>query len=295
MNKYVIFFILFLTASNLFSQNSDLEESIKSILKGKKATVGVSILFDDNTSLSINNDYHYPTMSVFKFYQALAVLDYLNKNQLPLETEVFVNKADLLPETHSPLRDKYPNGNINLSIKELLTYTISQSDNNACDILLKRLGGPQKVDQYVKSLHVKDVSIVATEAEMNETPENQYLNWTTPSAATSLLEIFLIKTLFSPVYKGFLETTMIETVTGANKIKSLLPKDAIVGHKTGSSSRNDFGIKIGENDLGFVRLPNGKQFIIGIFVMNSLEDDEINCSIIADISKVTYDYYNKNN
>lgn len=44
--------------------------------------------------------------------------------------------------------------------------------------------------------------------------------------------------------------------------------------------------------MGFVYLPNGKHYTIAVFVMNSMEDDQTNASIIARISKIVYDYYN---
>lgn len=294
MNKFIFTVILWLlTSTSSYAQLIELEQNIKTIIKDKKATVGVSILFDDNTSISINDGYRYPTMSVYKFYEALAILDSLNKKRLPLETEIFINKSDLLPKTHSPLRDKYPNGDIKLSIKELLEYSICYSDNNACDILFKYIGGPEVVNKYVKDLKVNNISIIATEEVMNENIENQYLNWTVPSSSTSLLNLFLEKNLFPQIYKDFLINTLISTTSGPNKIKGLLPKDVVVGHKTGSSFRNEFGIQIGENDLGFIQLPNGKKFTIGVFIMNSMESDSTNCSIIANISKLAYDYYNK--
>lgn len=294
MNKFIFTVILcLLTSTSSYAQLIELEQKIKTIINDKKATVGVSILFDDNTSISINDGYRYPTMSVYKFYEALAILDSLNKKRLPLETEIFINKSDLLPKTHSPLRDKYPNGDIKLSIKELLEYSICYSDNNACDILFKYIGGPEVVNKYVKDLKVNNISIIATEEVMNENSENQYLNWTVPSSSTSLLNLFLEKNLFPQIYKDFLINTLISATSGPNKIKGLLPKDVVVGHKTGSSFRNEFGIQIGENDLGFIQLPNGKKFTIGVFIMNSMESDSTNCSIIANISKLAYDYYNK--
>ena len=52
------------------------------------------------------------------------------------------------------------------------------------------------------------------------------------------------KELFSnKELKDFLWQTMIDTETGANKLKGMLPAKT-VGHKTGSSDRNADGMKI---------------------------------------------------
>lgn len=80
-------------------------------------------------------------MSVFKFHQALAVADFLDRNGLPLSTPLPIWESDLLPDTYSPLRDAYPQGGIEMSIGELLVYTLQLSDNNACDLLFRYIGG----------------------------------------------------------------------------------------------------------------------------------------------------------
>ena len=50
-------------------------------------------------------------MSTFKVSLALAVLERLDKQGLPLETELFISKPDLHPDTYSPLREARPEGN----------------------------------------------------------------------------------------------------------------------------------------------------------------------------------------
>lgn len=114
-------------------------------------------------------------------------------------------------------------------------------------------------------------------------------NQATPLAITQLLDLFLKKELFSDEYYKFLEETMINTTTGSKKIRALLPPTVIVGDKTGNSPRTSEGMKIADNDLAFVRLPNGKQYTIAVLVSNSYESDEKNSQIIARISKIVYD------
>lgn len=273
------------------AQVEDLDKTIREITQTQDATIGVAVVFDDSTTYTLNNESRYPTLSVYKFHLALAVLDYLNRNNLPLSTEIFVPESDLLPDTYSPLRDEKLIGNFNISIKELLEYSISRSDNNACDILFKYIGGTDVVNQYIKGLGFENISIAATEEVMHKKTENQYLNWTSPLASTQLLTYFLNKNLFSDVYKDFLIEALIKTSTGKDKLKALLPPDLVVGHKTGSSSRNEFGVKVAENDLGFVSLPNGKRYSIGVFIMDSKEDDKTNSATIAKISRAVYDFY----
>jgi len=285
--------VTFLFSTPLLLAQNLLRNQIASIIQGKKAKIGVAVRFEGQETLTVNNHLSYAMLSTFKFPVALAVLHQLDKKHLPLETGIFVSKSDLRPGTYSPLRRQYPEGDFNMSIKELLRYCISLSDNNACDILIKYLGGTTAIQQYLHQLGIPDITIVATEDLMHQKEENAYLNRIRPSAATDLLEKFLSKTLLRTPYQDFLEQIMLETSTGTDKLKGLLPGTIAVGHKTGSSDRDANGKKIADNDMGFVLLPNGKRYSIAVFVMDSMEDDKTNASIIARISKAVYDYYSK--
>lgn len=290
MNK-LIFLLLLLCGTNLSFADNRLEQKIKSFLHDKKATVGVSVLYEGKEMASVNGQHTYPLLSVYKFPLALAVLDHLNQNRLPLNTEIPIAQSDLLPDTYSPLRDKYPQGGIVLTVSELLYYTIALSDNNACDILFRYVGSPQKVNRYIKKLKIKDISIRHTEQQMHENTDYLYQNCATPLALTRLMEQFLERELFSREYRDFLEQTLIRTTTGFNKIRALLPPSVTVGDKTGNSPRTIKGMKIADNDLAFVRLPGGKQYIIAVLVSDSYENDETNARIIARISKMVYDEF----
>ena len=56
-----------------------IEQQIDSLLKDKKATVGVAVLANDETVAVYNNQIHFPLLSVFKFHVGLAVLDKMDK------------------------------------------------------------------------------------------------------------------------------------------------------------------------------------------------------------------------
>lgn len=285
--------LLFSCSSSQKSNDDDLKNNILAILEGKKATVGVALIVDGKDTLTINNEIHYPMQSVYKFHLAFAVLNYMDLNKMPFDIPIYIKKSDLLPDTHSPLRDDYPEGEMEMPVTEVLQYTVSKSDNNGCDILFRLLGGPKEVDRYIKSLGISEINIAATEEEMHSGWEVQFWNWTTPLATVELLEKFRTGGVLPMPYRDFLWETMVETTTGANKIKALLPEGTIVAHKTGSSFRNDEGIKAAENDIAVVQLPDGRYYSLAIFVSDSKESDETNCRIIAEISKTIYDHLTK--
>ena len=284
----VLSFFTFLS----YAQIDSLKHKIEQIIKTKDATVGVSIRgIESKDSLNINGEMRFPMQSVFKFHIALAVLDQVDQGKLTLNQEIFISKKELLPNTWSPIRDKYPDGNVKLTLAEIIKYTVAISDNNGCDILLKIIGGPEKVEKYIHKLGINDISITYNEEEMHKDWDAQFSNWTTPKAATDLLVAFYTKNILSDSSFNFLLKTMIETSTGKNRIKGQLPEGTIVAHKTGSSGTNDEGITAASNDIGIVTLPNGNLFAIAVFVSKSKENDETNEKIISDIAKVTWDYF----
>lgn len=294
MKKNITVIILMACVSSIFAQINTLKGDIEQYLLTKQAKVGVAISsLEGNDAMSINGDEHLPMQSVYKFHIALAVLNEVDRGKLAPNEKVFVSKEDLHENTWSPLRDTYPQGNLKLPIAEILQYTVAWSDNNGCDILLKLIGGTPVVDKYFKKIEIKDISIKATEHEMHQAWDVQFTNWTTPKATNDILEKFFGRKILSKKSHQFLKQVLIETTTGKNRIKGLLPDGTVVAHKTGTSGKNEQGIMAAVNDIGIVTLPNGKHFAISIFVTNSKESLEVNERIIADISKMAWDYFNR--
>lgn len=291
MNKLTLLILLFLSQSG-YCQLEKLRKNIATITNSKNATVGVSVLnLSNGDTLTFNKTHHFPMQSVYKFHLALAVLNQIDKGKFSLNQNILVKKTDLLPNLYSPMREKYPEGNVNLPLSEILKYTVAQSDNSACDLLFRLIGGPQIVNQYIHKIGVKEVNIVAPEEEMQKDWQVQYANWSTPIAATQLLQKFYHRKLLSKNSQDFLWKTMTETTTGPNKIRGLLPKEAVVAHKTGFSGKNAEGLTGATNDIGIIVLPNGQKIAIALFVSNSTETEIVNERIMAEITKVVWDYY----
>jgi len=282
---------ILLTTVQAQTGTGKLKQEIQQIIQSKKAHIGVSICGPaDKDTLTINGTDHYPMQSVFKFHLALAVLNRVDKGQLSLEQKIFIKKADLLPGMWSPLREDHPNGNVYISVGELLRYTVSSSDNNGCDILFRLMGGTGKVNEYIHLLGIKDISIVATEEEMHKSWPVQYTNWTTPSSATRLLQKFNTGSILSPTSRSFLWDLMVASVK-TDRIKGRLPSGTVVAHKPGTSDTNEQHVTAATNDIGIVTLPDGQHFSIAVFVSDSNENDSTNAGIIADISKAAWDFF----
>ena len=283
---------LFFTVVHLNAQVDSLTLKIENVLKTKNAKVGVAIFkSNEKDTLKINNDFHFPMQSVMKFPIALAVLSEIDKGNLSFEQEIEITPQDLLPKTWSPIKEKFPNGTT-LTIEQILNYTISESDNIGCDILLKLIGGTDSVQKFLTANHFSDISIKANEEQMHKDWNTQYQNWATPTAINKLLiDTYNNKNqLFSKKSYDFIWDVMRETTTGSNRLKGQLPKNTVVAHKTGTSGINN-GIAAATNDVGVITLPNGQLIFISVFVAESKETSEINEKIISDIAKITWNYY----
>ena len=277
------------------SGHGALRDSIGQFVAGFKAETGVAVMLPDGDTLSMNNNRRYPMLSVVKLPLGMAVADMMERRRLPLDTEVEVAKADLLPDTYSPLRDARPNGGFQMTVEELLNYSLQLSDNNACDILFRFVGGTAVVERYVHSIGVQECNIRCTEEQMHFHPDDCYLNYSTPLAAVRLLNVLGEEAKERPLF-GHVMQTIGACETGLNRIPHpLTDTGAVVYHKTGTGGYNARGQLVAVNDIGIVELPGGITYTLAVFVKDSSESPETTESIIAGVSKIVYDYVIENN
>ena len=58
-----------------------------------------------------------------------------------------------------------------------MQYSISQSDNNACDILIEYAGGIKHINDYIHRLSIDSFNLSETEDGMHSSFEAVYRNW----------------------------------------------------------------------------------------------------------------------
>ena len=95
--------------------------------------------------------------SVYKLPISMAVLQRVDRGELKLDQLVRVDPSDFVRKgMYSPVRDKYPDGT-ELSIAELLRYTICESDGSASDVLMKLIGGPGSIMAFLEEIQMPDI------------------------------------------------------------------------------------------------------------------------------------------
>jgi beta-lactamase class A len=269
-------------------QNKELQNRIEQIAAVAKGRVGVAAeVLGTTESVSLNPHEHFPMQSVYKLPIAMAVLVQVDNGKLLLDQSVRVEKSDLVRSgQHSPIRDKNPNG-VELSLRELLRFAVSESDGTASDVLLK-LVGVEGVSKYLNELGISEIVVANSEKEIGLDWETQYRNWASPEGSLQLLRSLHDRRGVSEESQQLLFKFMRETPTGPKRLKGLLPNTAVVAHKTGTSGTAG-GISAATNDIGLVTLPNGRQVAIAVFVSDSPADLATRETVIAQIAKAIWD------
>ena len=241
-SRLLLLLALVLTAAAPASAEGNLKTQLQKIIAGADARVGVAVIADGDT-LTVNGSPDYPLMSVMKLHQAVAVARILEERGLPLTTTVHIYVQDLKAGTWSPLRDARPGGGFDMSVAELLRYTLQQSDNNACDILFDRFAAPEHVDSIIRSMGFRDFRIAATEDEMHRDLKKCRENVSSPLSAADLMDRLASGTLpLGKEYADFIRSTLLECRTGLNRLPLPLEgSGALIGHKTGTSDREADG------------------------------------------------------
>lgn len=290
-NKKALFFIALTVICvfvSCFLLNS-LEFRLYRLIFNKNAKIGLAVQKDNR--IWVFDKGRQPLLSVFKYIVALKVLAKLDKENISLNKKLEISKSMIDEDLYSPMLNKYKKLPFEISIRELLKYMISESDNNACDILIEYAGGIAAIDSYIKEIGFKDIEIAVNEKEMNKDIEKQYLNKASASDMVKLIKKGYEGGLLSKNSTDYLVKIMLETQTGQDKLKAGLPEGVLTGHKTGSSSRKSSGIKIADNDAGFVILPRGGVYYIAVFIQDSSLSDSENADLIRSISQLVYEYF----
>ncbi len=292
-HKFLIILFHILCAFSLSAADTGrLRSAVNDIVSHTKGTIGIAVIhLESGDTLSVNGHDKLPMQSVYKYPLGLAVLRQVDEGRLSLDQRIIVKKSDLLPNTWSPLREKYPNGDTAVALDEILKVTVAMSDNNGCDLLFRMLGGPTHVNRFIHSLGINDIAIVNTEEEMGKDRTAQFRNYVTPVGLAKLLVLMHQGKILSQKNTRYIMNVLEETTTGPNRLKGLLPAGTVVAHKTGSSGTDERGITAATNDAGIITLPDGSHVAVVVFVSNSPAKEKEREGVIASVAKAVWDHY----
>lgn len=271
--------------------NKTIEDALKDYAVGKDARIGIAVIINGKDTVSVNGEQDFPMMSVSKFPLALTVAHWIDAHGMSLNDSITFSEAALHENTYSPMLKKYGKSRNIMSIRELLEWSLVDSDNNAADILLNYIGGTSGVTSIMRQIGFSDEIVIgASEDDMHRDPYLSYLNRTTPLAMAQLFDRFNSKNRkISQTYYDI--SAMLEQCrTGLDRLaEPLLTTNATIGHKTGTGFPTPEGRISAINDCGYVNMPNGMRYSIAVFVADSGYDMAATSTIIADISKIVWE------
>lgn len=275
----------------------DLQTRLEQYTNAQQPQIGIAVIIDGRDTIAVNGNKRFPMMSVFKFPLAIAAARYIDNNGLSVDDSISIAATELLPDTYSPMRDKYGCRDLKLPYRELLYWSLSESDNNAADILIDRVGGTDAVMQMLGDMKTdNNFAIKVTEADMHIDPSKSIMNYATPIAMASMFEYFDTQMRHTSPTLTCIADIIESCRTGMNRIPAGIEvSDPLIGHKTGTGFDNPEGGVSAINDCGYIHLPDGRRYVLSLFIADSPYGIPATEAIIADISRIIYQAINQIN
>ena len=239
-----------------------LEQQLSTLIANKSADVGVAALdMATGETVSVNGDKAFPMASTMKVAVAAAYLSQVDHGRRSLDDRISGRSARALME-------------------RMMIY----SDNHATDILIRDLGGPAKVDEWVRWHGVSKFRVDRTIAQLLRARRDL---WDQRDSATPMAMVDLLKRIdkgqvLKPWSRSYLLDMMARCRTGKNRIRGLLPYGTRVENKTGTL--NGYS-----SDVGFITLRNGRRVAIAVFARGGSDRPRT----IAETARAVYDGFSR--
>jgi beta-lactamase class A len=285
--------LLLMLLSDPAAAAQSLSTRIAAIASRVDAKVGVAAIdLDTGRTASLNADQPYPLASVYKLPLAIEVLHQVDAKRLSLDHSYTLKPSDF-SLGHSPVRDAANGKPVTMTLRELITTAVADSDNTSADYML-RIVTPKAVTARMKTLHADGIRVDRPENDIIptfSTPEGvaRYAvgprDTATPLSAAALLGVFHRKREgLSAASHAFLAELLGPKSKNPVRIAKLLPKGATVAHKTGTMPGT-------MNDAGIITSADGKHHIaIAIMKKGAKKSSEADREkVIADIARLVYD------
>lgn len=262
MRLWLILSVLLGLASPLAAETpshlKSLEQQLRSIEAVNPGNVGIAALdLSSGEMVSVRGDEPFPMASVVKVAIAAQYLAQVEYGRRTLDQTIGGRPA-----------------------RRHLEAMIIKSNNLSTDIILRDLGGPKKVQEWLADNKVKGVRIDRTIARLlaDRRDLSDRRDSATPKAMVSLLQRLDSGTLLKPSSRSYLLGLMARCTTGKNRMRGLLPRGTPVEHKTGTLN----GLT---TDVGFITLPDGRRLAIALFARHGTNRP----GILASAARKIYD------
>lgn len=225
----------------------------------------------------------FPFQSTFKLMGVAALLHHDQSTPM-LQKRIFINPEQLL--MWHPISGLYLNQQV--SLQTLAEGAVSYSDNTAINLIMRELGGLDKVNHFARMAGNLSFNLKHYELNLNSNPGSNEDASTAKDMAISVKNIVL-GNILSEHNKQLLLQWMRHNTTGYRRIRAGVPLGWAVADKTGSGR---YGIA---NDIGIIWSPSCKPIILSIYTHQNTKDAIAQDDVIAKITKMAVEQFSKDN
>ncbi|MFI1852239.1 class A beta-lactamase [Streptomyces sp. NPDC020480] len=214
-------------------------------------------------------------------FKALACGAVLQKHSLSaMDKKITYSKSDLLP--NSPITEKHVDTGMTLA--ELCDATIRYSDNAAANLIFEELGGPKALDAILEKMGDNATRMDRPEPYLSRWVPGETRDTTTPRAFAKDLRAYVLGDVLGKGERTQLTKWLRTNKTGDALIRAGVPKDWVVGDKTGTGSY--YGAR---NDIAVVWPPDRAPIVMAILSHRGKKDAEPDDRLIAEAASVVAD------
>lgn len=218
-------------------------EAIRATL-GPGGRLGVAAIdTGSGHELRFDAESRYAMASTFKLPLAAAILALADRGDVSLDEKLAIPPGKLLD--NSPAVERYRSEG-SLSVVRLCSAIVELSDNSAANMLLRRLGGPEALNRFMRSCGDPVTRLDRFEMELNSNLPGDPRDTTSPAAMAGLARTLALGEVLSQSSRDHLSVWLKKSVPGADRLKAGLPSPPwLVGHKTGTGANgavNDVAI-----------------------------------------------------
>jgi beta-lactamase class A len=223
--------------------------------------------------VDFNGDKVYATASIIKLPILIAFFQAVDSGAIRLD-ETWTMTNDVIVGESGDLQDLPVNSRI--SAQTVLEKMIIISDNTATNMVIKRLGGINAVNQKLQQLGLSNTRV------RDWLPDIGGRNTTTPKELVQLLVMLDRQAILSPASQAN-ALDILRRVKNRKLLAAGIGPGATIAHKTGY-----IGSLLG--DAGIIEMPNGKHYVAAVIVANDREDSA--WDFIPQVSQMVYTYFN---
>lgn len=267
------------TSMNRGNQQNSIHEKLAELEASSQGRIGaIAINMTNNDRIGYRADEKFPFCSTFKVMAVSAVLKKSMSDSNFLEQRIFYTRDDVTKADYSPITEKHIHDG--MTVSELCSAAIQYSDNTAVNLLMKKLGGPEAVTSFSRSMGDSTFRLDRWEPELNSAIPGDPRDTTSPAAMAKSLQQLLFGNTLGLQQREQLKIWLKGNTTGDARIRAGVPKGWVVGDKTGTCS---YGTA---NDVGIIWPSTGDPIIIAIYFTQKEKDATPRNDIIASVTQI---------